>query len=263
MQNPATLGMLPPNTGSATTRKLRSLKNKGHDGVIVEYGADGKRMYIAFRPEQIKSAAGNNGNFDATDANIRHSKRDQIETPKFANWYGDWQNAKDGSSPTTADNTGPGVDGGGDRNVDPVQRPGDLGADRQGPVTVGKVRFTGTTGPLGEDGKPVGFYHGTREDFSVFQADHPTRADFGWLGRGIYTTSSSDLAGMYAEYVKRGSGMPSTMPLWVNVRNPYVAANTLKAKLKNASQEQIDQGSPARAGVAAPGFLVLWRRQLF
>lgn len=47
----------------------------GHDGVIIKNTYDGGGMddiYVAFRPNQIKSATGNNGNFDPSDPNILH-----------------------------------------------------------------------------------------------------------------------------------------------------------------------------------------------
>lgn len=43
----------------------------GYDGVIV----DGGREIVAFRPEQIKSATGNNGQFNASNPDIRRSNR--------------------------------------------------------------------------------------------------------------------------------------------------------------------------------------------
>lgn len=74
LQNPARLDMLPPNTPSAIARRIRSLQNQGYDGAIVNYGVDGKPMYIAFYSTQIKSAIGNNGDFDATNPDIRFSR---------------------------------------------------------------------------------------------------------------------------------------------------------------------------------------------
>lgn len=54
-----------------------ALEEQGYDGVIFEGSEDGLRQpeYIAFRPEQIKSATGNNGEFDATNPDIRKSQR--------------------------------------------------------------------------------------------------------------------------------------------------------------------------------------------
>lgn len=58
--------------------RVRAARAAGHDGVIVTRKAgddyDGQ-LVIAFRPEQIKSAIGNSGAFDPTNADIRFSRR--------------------------------------------------------------------------------------------------------------------------------------------------------------------------------------------
>lgn len=46
----------------------------GHDGMVIT--SPGRQtMYVAFRSEQIKSAVGNNGNFDPNDASLTKSQR--------------------------------------------------------------------------------------------------------------------------------------------------------------------------------------------
>ena len=64
LKNPVLIDFLPPNKASVIQRQLQKYINKGHDGAIVEYGADGKRGYIAFHPHLIKSAIGNDGHYD-------------------------------------------------------------------------------------------------------------------------------------------------------------------------------------------------------
>lgn len=57
------------------------LEQNGYDGVIAD-NADASELteYVAFRPEQIKSATGNNGNFDPSNADIRFNAGwDKIE----------------------------------------------------------------------------------------------------------------------------------------------------------------------------------------
>jgi hypothetical protein len=53
----------------------REAKRAGHDGFVIR-GQDGGDTYIAFRPEQIKSAIGNNGQFDPRSPDIRLSRAD-------------------------------------------------------------------------------------------------------------------------------------------------------------------------------------------
>lgn len=50
---------------------LQAAKAGGHDGVIFDQGDD--KLVIAFRPEQIKSAIGNSGEFDASNPDITKS----------------------------------------------------------------------------------------------------------------------------------------------------------------------------------------------
>lgn len=53
---------------------LRSvLTEQGFDGVVLPDEEFGGRSYIAFRPEQIKSATGNRGTFDPANPDIRYS----------------------------------------------------------------------------------------------------------------------------------------------------------------------------------------------
>lgn len=51
----------------------RDARKAGHDGYLIR-GQDGGDTYIAFRPEQVKSATGNNGEFDGDNPDIRFSR---------------------------------------------------------------------------------------------------------------------------------------------------------------------------------------------
>ncbi|MEI7464440.1 MAG: PLxRFG domain-containing protein [Burkholderiales bacterium] len=54
--------------------QIRSdLIRKGHDGIIIKRD-DGTIEYVVFKPTQIKSAIGNNGQFDPTNPDIRFSR---------------------------------------------------------------------------------------------------------------------------------------------------------------------------------------------
>lgn len=53
--------------------EFRNAVNSGeYDGAIIRNTADEGTVYVAFHPEQIKSATGNRGTFDPNDANILH-----------------------------------------------------------------------------------------------------------------------------------------------------------------------------------------------
>lgn len=54
-------------------RIMAHAKAGGHDGIRFEPGPDGDGMWIAFSPHQIKSATGNRGTFDPSEADITKS----------------------------------------------------------------------------------------------------------------------------------------------------------------------------------------------
>ena len=66
--------------GANDTEKTNLLKSQGYDGVKYPHGAGGDstspspNVYVAFEPEQIKSATGNRGTYDITDADISKAK---------------------------------------------------------------------------------------------------------------------------------------------------------------------------------------------
>jgi len=66
------------------------LQALGHDGVIFNDEVDGAfHEILVFEPTQIKSAIGNNGNFDGTNPNILNQSPLQTETPAFKRWSND------------------------------------------------------------------------------------------------------------------------------------------------------------------------------
>lgn len=117
-----------------------------------------------------------------------------------------------------------------------------MGANAVVANTVGEITFTGTAGPVGQDGRPVVFFHGTKDDITAFDLTHPNRKDKGWLGTGVYATSSTDKAEIYAFQKGQGKGTGQTiMPVFMAVRNPYIADLATKKRLKNAPQSEIDR----------------------
>lgn len=79
MQNPFVEDLTKSGQGgfypaSAIKEMIEYAQSRGHDGVILKGWQDGSGpvQYIVFRPSQIKSATGNNGNFDPSDSNILH-----------------------------------------------------------------------------------------------------------------------------------------------------------------------------------------------
>lgn len=61
---------------------IAAAKDGGHDGIVVTNGAE--RMFIAFRPEQIKSATANRGTFDPSDPSILNQQPRRDAAPRGA-----------------------------------------------------------------------------------------------------------------------------------------------------------------------------------
>lgn len=58
-----------------------ALHNSGHDSAIIfePHGKEAREAHIVFHPNQIKSATGNEGNFDMSKESINESVKDQIQ----------------------------------------------------------------------------------------------------------------------------------------------------------------------------------------
>ena len=106
--------------------QIKEAKKNGHDGLIVlntwdagafaEFdGAYRDNIFVAFEPTQIKSATGNNGNFDPDDPRInmaipfderkhrrsrgRFARKNHTESPEFKAWFGDSKIVNEDGSP--------------------------------------------------------------------------------------------------------------------------------------------------------------------
>ncbi|WP_312271590.1 LPD23 domain-containing protein [Pseudomonas sp.] len=85
-------GTLERHFGVDTLAEAQRLVSDQYDGVIFKY-PDGELEVAAFRPEQIKSATANNGEFDPTNPDIRfqltnHLRLPITDRPAFKQWFG-------------------------------------------------------------------------------------------------------------------------------------------------------------------------------
>ncbi|MFZ7337807.1 PLxRFG domain-containing protein [Comamonas jiangduensis] len=168
------------------------------------------------------------------------STTDQTQTANFKRWYGDWQNATQG----VPNNDSINLDARGERALNTVQREGSVGAYPDGATRVGDFTFPGASGPVGRDGAPARFFHGTRDDITAFDRGAASRKDNGWLGAGFYFTSEPFIADLYSG-AKQGAVGRNTMPVYVAVRNPYVASHAEKAEMKHWTRERLEQHTQA------------------
>lgn len=96
-------------------------------------------------------------------------------------------------------------------------------------------KWFGESKVVDEKNEPLVVYHGTADVIHEFDLDHPNRKDTGWLGTGVYLTTSTDIAGSYAN-LKAGSSGPQILPLFARVENPYHATLADKQRLQLISQ---------------------------
>lgn len=216
-----------------------------------QYFKDVQALRDALREVIQKSNSGGNLKTYLENGGVMFSRSgDQTQTENFKRWYGEWQNAAnaDTQSPIRGADAGAGgglqgdrdnpANPGGAADVNAVQRPQNVDTDSASGYTVGQAYFSGASGPTGADGAPLRLYHGTRDDITVFDINHPRRKDFGWLGDGVYLTDDPWEGGYYSQ-AKRGPNGPNVMPLYANVRNPYQATEVEKERLKTASKDAV------------------------
>jgi hypothetical protein len=96
MQNPLEVDHEGDRKGRSYSDLIDKAISEGRDGVIIRNSVDPlpATIYIAFEPTQIKSATGNNGNFDPNDPSILRSQVAEPDimaprTPAFKSWFGD------------------------------------------------------------------------------------------------------------------------------------------------------------------------------
>ena len=101
IKNPVRLNYSDRTSGRMTSEQtvrgdLNKAKQSGHDGAIITGWADGSGdvQYVAFRPSQIKSATGNNGNFDPSNPSILESVEGDDLTSTLGNAMGSIRDVK-------------------------------------------------------------------------------------------------------------------------------------------------------------------------
>jgi hypothetical protein len=73
-----------------------TIRRSGFDGIIA-HRPDGSKEYVAFKPEQIKSAIGNQGTFDPNDPDITKADGGSVtDSDEFRNWFGNSVTHTDG-----------------------------------------------------------------------------------------------------------------------------------------------------------------------
>lgn len=92
IENPATIDDLVKNKAGSIRHSFDKLKELGFDGYVSDYEV------VVFDSKQIKSAIGNNGDFNPDSAKLTDNKN-QVNTPEFKNWFGNSQAVDDNGNP--------------------------------------------------------------------------------------------------------------------------------------------------------------------
>lgn len=192
----------------AGIKARKELESLGYDGIIrID---EPYSEYVAFYPNQVKSAEENNGDFSSMSDNIYESTdvmdmdmdevlelvdKPVIYSDKFKKWFGDWENDPEHSSKM-----------------------------------------------IGMSGRPKVFYHGTDKDFSVFSKDAigSNTGELGWYGKGFYFASDYLQAGHYGKNI---------LEVYLNIRNPfYIDAEHLMRYRDDLglTEEELRNSDPAR-----------------
>ena len=90
------------------------------------------------------------------------------------------------------------------------------------------------------EGKPTVLFHGTSDNVTDFDPNHPNRKDTGWLGTGAYLTDSTEAADLYAQQKAKGITGQNVMPVYARLENPYTATKEEKAAVKAGGRAAAD-----------------------
>lgn len=73
--------------------------------------------------------------------------------------------------------------------------------------------------PMSQGGKPLVVYHGTNQNFTVFDKTKIGQTDRGWYGRGFYFTPNKNFRFAEDSMESRG-GNAQVMPVYLSIKNP-------------------------------------------
>src|SRR5690606_27729870 len=188
-------------------RVIRRARREGHDGVIIRNiqnfeGGDTSTTYIAFQPEQIKSAIGNVGTFDPSSPDIlaQEARAPEQEAETF-------EQVPATDIPETIE-------------VDGVERPTRNSNGQLIHPTVEGIRnfwrWFGDSEVVDEQGRPLVMYHGTTADFESFATSGVKRTTSDPNTRlGIHFAKHPSVASQFAE--AEGGRV---IPVYLSLQNP-------------------------------------------
>ena len=192
-------------------------KKLGHDAMYMEEG--GAKNIGVFHPHQIKSAIGNNGNYDMSNPDITKAKGgkvslDQMRSELLAKQPDMF--AQDFSTKRTKGNT----DSASHR----------VTGTKQGVDNFHKW-FEGSHA-VDEKGRPLRLYHSTNSDVSQFKPSQPSHNNYGILGDVPVTRAATFLTPnrkFSQEYLREKEGQ-NVMPVHAALKKPFDLRNGVTDK---------------------------------
>ena len=182
------------------------LIKRGYDGVVDMRSGE----IVAFYPEQIKSAIGNNGDFDPNNQDIRYNVADE-----------GWQD----NALSQALDIGIGV-------MRENMRLNEGSADVRYNAAPGKInqtdteafkRWFGDSAVVDSDGKPLRVFHGTASDITAFDIGRSgeSTGNTGFYGAGAYFSEDADYASGFSFWARRSDDQaPNVVPVYLSLKNP-------------------------------------------
>lgn len=204
----------------------RAILDAGYDGVIVS--ARGKPFFevAAMRPEQIKSATGNDGSFDATDDSLIGSHHPANASGALTNPLAALIGRSVHASPIVGTNsqnaylTGQDVAGAGlhldtpSRLLDSNDRP--IGQDQEHASNF--LAWFGSSCVVDEFERPLVAYHGTTRDFDRFEGNEIT----GWFAADPKLPSERYTSKEAYDNEGNDVAAPSIIPVYLSIQRPLV-----------------------------------------
>ena len=163
------------------------LIKRGYDGVVDMRSGE----IVAFYPEQIKSAIGNNGDFDQSNPDIRYNVADE-----------GWSVAE----PSNQD-------------IRYNAAPGKINQTD----TEAFKRWFGDSAVVDSDGKPLRVFHGTASDITAFDIGRSgeSTGNTGFYGAGAYFSEDADYASGFSFWARRSDDQaPNVVPVYLSLKNP-------------------------------------------
>lgn len=113
-------------------------------------------------------------------------------------------------------------------------------------------RWFGDSKVVDKNGEPLVVYHGTGDEFFVFEQQKSGKKDPGWLGEGFYFTTDPYLAKSYSR-LKSGAHK-KVMSVYLRIEKPFEATSELKQKIRQRLEVDPEYARKFTESLRAEGY---------